>query len=99
MGNILFIGDEISAAAYRLAGIQTLSIAPPDTVSALNDPQAKHSALILLSAAHANAIRQADLHEHIRQADPPLMIVSDVGDTCKKPDFLSLIKRRLGVLK
>lgn len=97
MKEIVFIGDELSAMAYRLAGIRVVTIAPENTVRTLDEEVSNEVSLILLGALHAQFLDPDELTRRIRLAAPPLMVVSDAAGKTTLPDFVTLLRHRLGV--
>lgn len=97
MEEIVFIGDELSAMAYRLAGIRVVTVSPENVVRALDEEISNEVSLILLGALHAQFLGVEELTRRIRLASPPLMVVSDAAGKTALPDFATLLRRRLGV--
>ncbi len=60
MGSAIFIGDELSAAGFRLTGIETVVPEPGAAGAALDDAR-KRAALVIMTAELANEVPAADL--------------------------------------
>jgi vacuolar-type H+-ATPase subunit F/Vma7 len=98
MDDILFIGDELGAVGYALAGLAVLTVEPGDTAAALDALAGRQELrLVLIGAQHAGVLGVEELARRIRLGTPPLMVVSDAAGTAALPDFTGLLKRRLGV--
>jgi vacuolar-type H+-ATPase subunit F/Vma7 len=94
---IVFLGDELTASAYRLAGFSTAIVEPERTADELDAVAESGPALVLLASTHAKALGMEGLSQRIRLAQPPIMVVVDARHTEPLPDFTNLIRRRLGV--
>lgn len=100
MGAILFIGDELTAAGYRLAGVR-VRIASADAVrSVLADVDVDEEtevALILLTASLAAALHPKDLARRLKRSVPLLQIVDELGLGAEPPNLAREIRLSLGV--
>jgi len=91
-----YIGDEASAAGFRLAGARVLVPRPGEETAALAAARADAS-LVLVSAAVAARIR-ADLVRAAHAALTPLMlIVPDLRDAVPRPELAARLRRELGL--
>lgn len=97
MSDIVFIGDEMSAVAYRLAGIGAITVEPEETMRVLDEEISSDVTLVLLGAPHAAEMGIDELGRRMRRAAPPLMVVEDVAGSRSPPDFVTMLRRRLGV--
>lgn len=97
MSDIVFIGDEVSATAYRLAGIAVIAVGPEETATVLDEEISPDAGLVLLASPHAASMSMEELSRRMRHARPPLMVVEDVAGTTALPDFVTMLRRRLGV--
>ena len=91
-----FIGDEISALAYRLAGAQVRTPPPEQTIAALHWAR-KHAPLVLLSAEYARHVPSAELERLLAAVSPPLVIVPDLRGRMTVDDLTKGLRRQLGV--
>ena len=94
----LFIGDEVSATGYRLAGMDVRVPAPEDTRALLQWALANAS-LILLTAEYAAHIPAAELTRALTSIQPPVLVVPDVAGRVPAPDYGLRLKQALGVLE
>lgn len=97
MKEVVFIGDELSAMAYRLAGIRVVIAPPENIVRTLDEEVADEVNLVLLGALHAQFLGLEELTRRIRLASPPLVVVADVAGKVPLPDFVTLLRHQLGV--
>lgn len=97
MSDIVFIGDEMSATAYRLAGIAVIVAGPEETVTVLDEEISPDTNLVLLASPHAASMSMEELSRRMREASPPLVVVEDAAGKTALPDFVTMLRRRLGV--
>lgn len=91
----VYLGDEASAAGYRLAGVRVRVPATGEETTALAQARAE-APLVLLSAAVAARIPEATLRA--AQADLPLLlVVDDLVGGIEAPDLTQRIRRQLGM--
>jgi vacuolar-type H+-ATPase subunit F/Vma7 len=94
----VFIGDELSAAGWRLAGAECHTPALPETAALLRAlRQARQPALILISAEYAAALPGALRDEALAAQRPPFVVVADVRGRVEPPDLTAALKRQLGL--
>ena len=93
----LFIGDETTAAGYRLAGLEVRSPDPAAMEEALTQARAEHPPVILLTAEYAAHLEPAALDRMLSDARPPIQLVTDAGGRVAPPDLAGRIRRRVGV--
>lgn len=96
MDRIVFLGDEVTAAGYRLAGAVTHT---PDRDSAerIFEDACQSARLIVLSAEVANWIDQDRLDEAQAQGQPLITIVSDIRNRHEPPDLEAHTRKVLGL--
>lgn len=97
MDQPLFLGDEVTAAGYRLAGLAVRSPDPAEVQSALEAARNERPPVIMLTAELAQAIPAAELDRLIAAAQPPIQLVSDAGGRVAVPDLAARIRARVGV--
>ncbi|MFP4335327.1 MAG: V-type ATP synthase subunit F [Wenzhouxiangella sp.] len=90
------ISDRLTAAGFRLAGLETV-VATPDDVGGQVQAVLQRGRPILLTADLAAALPQAALAAIIRQARPPLAVVPDVSGHGDSPDLAGRVRQALGV--
>jgi vacuolar-type H+-ATPase subunit F/Vma7 len=94
----VFIGDEVSAAGFRLAGLRVLS-PPAGAASQVVADAAREAPLVLLGAPLAARL-PADLLERLLAAtDSQVVLVPDLRGDTVLPDLTARVRRQLGVLE
>lgn len=94
----VFIGDEVSAAGFRLAGLQVLSPAA-DAVTQAVEEAAREAPLVLVSAPVAARL-PADLLDRLLGAPgSQVVVVPDVRGDTALPDLAARVRRQLGVME
>jgi vacuolar-type H+-ATPase subunit F/Vma7 len=94
----VYIGDAVSAAGYRLAGLR---IHVPDSADILAEiEQACEGApLVLLGADLAGQLPEAQLDRLLSQVAPAVVVVPDVRGQAALPDLVHRLRQQLGVLE
>jgi len=92
----IFLGDEASAAAYRLAGARTLVPSSEETRAAF-DWACSQSDLVLLSAEYASYLDPGELARAQMRERPLVLVVPDVCGHADVPDLARQLRSRLGV--
>jgi vacuolar-type H+-ATPase subunit F/Vma7 len=92
----IFIGDEISASAYRLAGIETRTPAPSELAATL-EQTFRESDLVLITAQYAQQLHGDKLAKMQARMQPLLLVVPDVREQVPVPDFAEALRSQLGV--
>lgn len=93
-----FIGDEISALAYRLAGAQVRTPPSHEVETALRWAQ-RHSSLVLLSSEYAQHIPAPELERLLSNVSPPVVLVPDLLGRVSLENLAERLRRQLGVLE
>ena len=93
-----FIGDEVSAAGYRLCGID-VHIADRGNIMQLIEQVRERASLVLVSSRVVQHIHRAELDELLASIQPPVLIVPDVRGLHEAPDIVSRIYKQLGMLE
>jgi vacuolar-type H+-ATPase subunit F/Vma7 len=93
-----FVGDEVSAAGYRLCGIDT-HVADSRNALDLVRRACEHASLVLIGSSTANSINRAELDVLLRGIAPPVLIVPDVRGLQDVPDIAARIYKQLGMLE
>lgn len=96
MGEPLFIGDELSAAGFRLPGIRIATPAPDELETAF--AQALDDApLVIITTTLASALGDERLTAAVKRAHPPVAVVPDAGGVTPMPDLARRVRLALGV--
>ena len=93
----VFIGDEVTAAAYRLAGFDVRVPAPGEAPAAFRRALDEAPPLILLGAECAAALPGADLDAALLRCEPPVAIVPDAAARTAFPDYSARVRASLGI--
>jgi len=92
----IYIGDEVSAAGFRLAGAR---VAVPDEgaeAAALADARAA-APLVLVCAAVAARIPESAMAQALAALAPLTLIVPDLRGEVPVPDVAAMLRRQLGM--
>jgi vacuolar-type H+-ATPase subunit F/Vma7 len=92
----ILISDRLTAAGFRLAGVRPLVTAPEDAGAVFRETLALQGP-ILITAALARSLPQAQLEKAIRTADPPVAVIPDIARTAEPTDMAEQVRRALGV--
>lgn len=97
----VFIGDEWTAAGWRLAGARVMV---PDaraaSVRAAFDEACEGSpSLVLVTARFAQLLDSARLMEARRKLDPPVLVIGDAAGSDRPDDVAGAIRERMGVAR
>ena len=98
MSVTVFIGDELSAAGYRLCGVDT-QIADSGNVVSLVEQACEYASLLLLSSSVAQTLEQAQLDALMEKLSPPVLIVPAIAGQSLMPDIAGRIHKQLGMLE
>jgi vacuolar-type H+-ATPase subunit F/Vma7 len=97
MPQAVFIGDEIAAAGYRLAGVRIYAC-DPSAVRALFDRLLmEHPPLLLIGESCVDLIGASRVHTAVTQAQPPVLVVADIYGQSGRDDIPESIRAVLGV--
>jgi len=96
MQEVVFIGDELTATGYRLAGATALIVPPDEAADALRSAR-EEASLVLLAASHARRVGMAELDEALTSVHPITVLVDDILEREPPPDMDQLMRRALGV--
>ena len=96
MTTVMFIGDEVTAAAFRLVGATAQAPEIGDMPRAFADALAA-AGLVIVTADYARAIDEDSLRAAIRRADPPVLVVPGAGNRHQPEDLDARIDRVLGI--
>jgi len=94
----VFIGDEISAAGFRLAGlrIRTPKAGEIDKVMAW---ASEHASFIIITAQYLNLLTNEQQQHYLQQLQPPLVVVPDIRNQHTVKDLATHLRAQLGVLE
>jgi vacuolar-type H+-ATPase subunit F/Vma7 len=94
----VYIGDAVSAAGYRLAGLR---VHVPDTAELLAQVEQAtvDASLVLLGADIAAQLPVAALDRLLSGVAPAVVVVPDVRGQAVLPDLAYRLRQQLGVLE
>ena len=93
-----YVGDEIGAAGWRLAGAATTVPAPGREQDALDAARAE-GALVLVAADVAARLDGARLRDAVAALAPLVLVVPDTQGQVPQPDFAARLRIQLGLEK
>ncbi len=93
----LFIGDEASAAGWRLAGFDVRVALPSAAAAQLAAALRARPPLILVGAGCAAAVPSADLDAALAAFSPPVVVVPDAARPTVLPDLAPRVAATLGI--
>lgn len=96
MAGAVFIGDELSAAGFRLAGVETVVAAPGQAGAALQEARGAAD-LVIMTAGLAGHVPAEEIEAVLRAGAPALAIIPDVLFSARGPDFAARLRRTLGI--
>jgi len=91
-----FIGDEVTASAWRLIGVRTTAVDAGGADAAF-ESAIGNDGLLLITAACAAELDSERLDAALRQAQPLILIVPDAANRLAPPDLDSEVDRVLGI--
>lgn len=97
MARIFYIGDEATAAGYRLAGADVRVPAPPEVADTFRRARDSEADLVLLSAGLADQLPPDELRAAVLGDAPLVMIVPDVHARHAAPDVAREVRLALGI--
>ena len=92
----VYLGDELSAAGWRLAGVEARVVAPGAVAAALEAARAQ-APLVLLSAALAVHLPAATLRAALAATTPLVVVLPDPQGAVEAPDLAARVRRQLGL--
>jgi len=92
----IYVGDEVSAAGYRLAGVRVLMPRPGEAATALAEACAQ-APLVLLSSAVAAGIGERPLRAALSALAPLVVVVPDLQGDVPVPDLAARLRAQLGL--
>jgi len=96
MATPIFIGDQVTAAGYRLAGVRVRAPAPGDETAALAAARAD-APLVMITAACAARVDAAALRDAVSALAPVVVVVADAQGDVAPPDLAARLRGQLGL--
>ena len=96
MRDIIFIGDAVTAAGFRLAGVDTRVPGPDGLVEAVD--AARQECRVLVTTAAIHAALPSRLAQELEDGEAPLLaLVPDVQGQVPVADMGADVRRALGI--
>jgi vacuolar-type H+-ATPase subunit F/Vma7 len=92
----VFIGDEVTSAAFRLAGVTAQSPQTGD-VQRVFEQASGEADLVIITAEFARALDATSLQSAVRRADPLVLVVPDGGNRYWPEDLDARVDSVLGI--
>lgn len=96
MAALIYLGDAVNAAGWRLAGATVQCPARGEELAAL-DTARHQGALVLVSPAVAAGIAAAALRDALSALQPLVLIVPDLQGQAEVPDLAARLRAQLGL--
>lgn len=93
----IYIGDELNATGYRLAGAEVIVGDAAGDLETLIEDAARRTSLLLLGAGVAAALPPKRLHDLLRSLDPSVAVVPDIHGETAPPDLAGWLRGQLGM--
>lgn len=94
----VFIGDEVTAAGFRLAGLRVRTPQQGDLPAVL-DWANRSTSLIYITAEYAATLDDEQQHSLLAQLYPPVVIIPDIRSNTPVRDLAKQLRAQLGVLE
>ena len=92
----VFIGDEVTAAAYRLIGLRTHVVVNGAVLKAFEAAR-READLLLITAPCAAELGNERMDAAMREARPLILVVPDAAKQGTPPDLDKEVDRVLGI--
>ena len=96
MARVIYLGDAVTQAGFRLAGVDARIIAAETAADELGRTIDDGAELVLMSGALAAFVPADVLAERLR-GDPLLVIVPDICGAVRLPDLAHEVRGTLGI--
>lgn len=95
-GRCVFIGEEVSAAGFRLAGVE-VHVPAATEVTELFRRLLGEAALILIDAGTSARLPPPLLARAVREQRPRVLVIADIRGLLEPVDMIGPLKRQLGL--
>ena len=96
MAGVIFIGDEVTAQGFRLAGAG-IRVPDKDAVATSFLDALRKADLVLITADAAGKIDADTLERAVRAASPLVLVIPDAAFRVMPPDPADAVERVLGI--
>jgi vacuolar-type H+-ATPase subunit F/Vma7 len=97
VARIVYVGDEVTAAGLRLAGVETRVATPGDAAESLRGALADGAECVLLDGALSGCVPPALLATALGADAPLFAVVPDVRGRGQPPDLARSVRNALGI--
>lgn len=97
MNGIVFIGDELTAAGFRLTGVDTVVPKDDEAAAEALAEARKTAGLVIVTAAAARRIPAAQLEAAILDLAPIVAVIPDALLQVPPPDIVGSVRAVLGI--
>jgi vacuolar-type H+-ATPase subunit F/Vma7 len=94
----VFIGDEVTAAGFRLAGVRIRTPLQGELAAVL-DWASRSSSLIYITAEYAATLDPEQQNQLFSQIQPPVVVIPDIRSNTPVQDLATRLRAQLGVLE
>jgi vacuolar-type H+-ATPase subunit F/Vma7 len=96
MSLCVLIGDEVTAAGFRLAGVD-VHVPEPASAPELFRRLAREARILLVTAEAAEWLSGEELRRAVAAEDPLVLVIPDVRGRVQPPDLTRDLRRQLGM--
>jgi vacuolar-type H+-ATPase subunit F/Vma7 len=96
MSTPIYIGDEVSSAGFRLAGLRVRVAAKGEWKKEL-EWSMEQTQLVLISSAVASEIPMQELDHYLSRLSPAIVVVPDVHGAMPMMDLSTRLRKQLGM--
>lgn len=96
MPTVLFAGDEVTAAGFRLAGVECLPDDPEAALHRIGGQEAEGD-LVLMTAEFAGRLPDAARGRLAEQTRPLVVVLPDIRGQSAPPDLEVAVRAALGL--
>ena len=97
MARVVYIGDEVTAAGLRLAGVETRVTEAPGAADALREALGGGDDCVLFSGRLAAEVPPALLQQALEGLEPMFALLPDVRGLGAPPDLALEVRNALGI--
>ena len=97
MARVVYIGDEVTAAGFRLAGLETQVTDPGGAGEALRAALAGDDDCVLFSGQLAEYVPPALLQQALEGVEPLFAVVPDIRGLGAPPELVLEVRNALGI--
>ena len=94
----VFIGDEVSAAGFRLAGVR-IRTPLTEELPAVISWASQNTSLILITAEYLAKLDSQAQQQLVSQLEPPVAVIPDISGHTPVADLATQLRAQLGVLE